>query len=748
MFPFCLIQVVTSDETSLLVKDTGMDNYFDPSTLVNRVRTQTRWVDFNGVTLPSLASATASVTEITELAYDAGVDCSVGALAFRDPSSFMAGGLHACLDQWRLVTSRFNGRSEVLDWLENGVDIRKYFQHFRGNFQGCHYDSGSPVSREFKNAASCNDFKDFIVDTLKERMLNGSILWWGKTGDCVPPTVVIPLVIEPTKPRLCLDARYVNLWIKDLPFTLDTLRDVPRLIQTNGYMTSCDEAKGYDHILLESSCQQYFGFLWAEHYYVFRTIPFGFRASPYIYQTTGMVVSHYVRSLGIPCLQYVDDRLNGQQCLGASQTESPYTLAERAIFIVCSLLTALGYTIALNKSQLIPVHILRFLGMMIDAVRGAFVIPQDKRQKFHDLLCLVLAARCVDLRTLQRLQGKCVSFLLAVPAAKLYIREMSLAISKTSRNSKRIAIQGDLQSELQHWLFLRNWAGVVPWRQEKHLQICLASDASSFRWGGVILSGDSMGVNIGDYFQPGDTRPIHVKEGEAVIHVLQSVADRMKDHRVDIFVDNKAVCDAWARLGAKDKQLTTVLKRLYEFTSDHNVELRIHYIPSAVNPADPPSRKLSASDTCLSNAAWRLVEQVLGPHGVDLMSLDSNCMQNSRGQPIRHFTPEPSPGSAGVNVFAQDISKETNPYVFPPFILVGPLLRFLVSQNISRCTMVIPTLYPLPYWWPLLQAHVCATVCIGKKGQTGILCRPSRAGFVLDSIGLQWDLFAYRMNFA
>jgi len=38
--------------------------------------------------------------------------------------------------------------------------------------------------------------------------------------------------------------------------------------------------------------------------------------------------------------------------------------------------------------------------------------------------------------------------------------------------------------------------------------------------------------------------------------------------------------------------------------------------------------------------------------------------------------PFPTPGSRGVNVFAQDIAPHENAYVFPPFVLAGPHLRF------------------------------------------------------------------------
>jgi hypothetical protein len=55
----------------------------------------------------------------------------------------------------------------------------------------------------------------------------------------------MPLTIEPSKPRLCHDERFLNLWIKDWPFHLGTLKDIHRLVQTNGLMVTFDDKSEY-----------------------------------------------------------------------------------------------------------------------------------------------------------------------------------------------------------------------------------------------------------------------------------------------------------------------------------------------------------------------------------------------------------------------------------------------------------------------------------------------------------------------
>ena len=253
---------------------------------------------------------------------------------------------------------------------------------------------------------------------------------------------------------------------------------------------------------------------------------------------------------------------------------------------------------------------------------------------------------------------------------------------------------------------------------------------------------------MGDYWREGDHRPIHIKEAHALLQTLRSMQAQLRNHRVDAYVDNQAVWKAWELKGCKNLLLNDMLKQLYEFTVQANIELRTHYIPSESNPADTPSQQVSLTDTSLTRRSWDMIQRAWGPHTVDLMALDTNAMTDLQGNPLPHFTQSPTPGSAGVNVFAQDISQQANPYVFPPFILIGPLLKLLRSQRVARCTVVVPGKRPVPYWWPLLDQWTQGKLRLGARGDKGVLRIPTKQGFREDEGGLAWDLWAFRLAFA
>ena len=109
--------------------------------------------------------------------------------------------------------------------------------------------------------------------------------------------------------------------------------------------------------------------------------------------------------------------------------------------------------------------------------------------------------------------------------------------------------------------------------------------------------------------------------------------------------------------------------------------------------------------------------------------------------PLKHFTPFASPASHGVNLFAQHISPVENAYVFPPFVMVEPVLRFLREVTF---TIVVPKLNPILYWWPILQARATHCVTLGRKGDMGVLFFPGAQGS-FHTRPLQWDSMAFRI---
>ena len=236
-------------------------------------------------------------------------------LVLKDEESFLAGQLHTQPANWSYILKANADDKSVLvhDWIDNGVDINQFFSHFKGNFKGRSYDDLRPPATIIPNHATCKTYASQIAAHLEERLRNGSLELLGKVGQVKPPRLVMPLVMVPGKKknRLCHDERFLNLFMKKCPFSLETLSSIPEIIPHGAFIANCDEKSAYDGVRLTRESRQFFGLQFGGWFMQYTTLPFGWSIAPYIYQTIGMQVTSFLRSKGIINLQYLDDRLFG-----------------------------------------------------------------------------------------------------------------------------------------------------------------------------------------------------------------------------------------------------------------------------------------------------------------------------------------------------------------------------------------------------------------------------------------------------
>ena len=220
-------------------------------------------------------------------------------LRFFHPSQFRAGNIHSKLSIWQdLLETSPCVKVDLLEVIRDGVRVDHFFKPFKGNFKGQAYNSNYPPPIIIKNSPTTAKFSQFVSDSIIQWVSAGFTAVWGPVNSVVPPRLVLPLTVEPSKPRLCHDERHLNLWIRDLPFKLHHLSDLPRYVLPGHFQSTCDDKSGYQHVSLHPSSQTYFGFQW--HGFLF------------IYHKLGLAVSGAVRSLGGPVSQYIDNQHIGQ----------------------------------------------------------------------------------------------------------------------------------------------------------------------------------------------------------------------------------------------------------------------------------------------------------------------------------------------------------------------------------------------------------------------------------------------------
>ena len=168
------------------------------------------------------------------------------------------------------------------------------------------------------------------------------------------------------------------------------------------------------------------------------------------------------------------------------------------------------------------------------------------------------------------------------------------------RTNRLVKIDKNLRDEIAHWLFLETWDDPLPWKEERHLQISLSTDASGSGWGTTMKLSET--ITISDYWTD-EEREFDIatrdREALALDKSLASFANLLQNAWVGACVDNRAVVDAWSSVGGRSASLNRVLKRLFFTTSRLNISLHVGYVASGDNPADAPSRRLSFLDSKL-----------------------------------------------------------------------------------------------------------------------------------------------------
>jgi len=232
---------------------------------------------------------------------------------------------------------------------------------------------------------------------------------------------------------------------------------------------------------------------------------------------------------------------------------------------------------------------------------------------------------------------------LAIPGSKLYVREIFKAISQLCRSTKPyVRIEGNLRTQALYWRFLDEWMDCFPWRSEHHVMVSLFSDASTRAWG-VVLFRDGRTLVSRDYWPSDPSTDVNFLEPRAFFNALVSFKGQLSNSRVDVHFDNKVLKSALDDDGCKNSAVNEVVKEIYRCSRDQDFSIQTFYVRSKYNPADEPSRKYSDLDCVFSLEAWLYLERLFGPHSFDLMSLDSICQKDNKGNPLPHYTPWATP---------------------------------------------------------------------------------------------------------
>ncbi|KAK3271749.1 hypothetical protein CYMTET_19922 [Cymbomonas tetramitiformis] len=286
------------------------------------------------------------------------------------------------------------------------------------------------------------------------------------------------------------------------------------------------------------------------------------------------------RHSGMRVLPYMDDFL----VLVDSQREG--FLRREKVQLV---LHRLGLRRNEKKGQWEPTQVVEHLGLEVDLKLGQFRVTERRVHKIHtkakEILCdAARNRRWIPARRLASFTGLCQSVYLAVPAARLYLRELYFVLAEKRIWGAKVKISRAARGDLEWWPRLpvmSRWNGRKIWRSPTRAKV--HTDSSMTAWGGVLnLKFSARG------FWPYEMRNWHIThlELEAVYKTVQAFLQELEGKVVRLYCDNQAVVAMLSHFTSRNPDLMRRMRRmrrLWLLLDLHDTELHARYIRSEAN---------------------------------------------------------------------------------------------------------------------------------------------------------------------
>lgn len=510
---------------------------------------------------------------------------------------------------------------------------------------------------------------------------------------------------------MVVDYRFLNSHIQAQRFRCQDLSSLKDIILPHDYMCVLDLQDGYRHIPLHPDAQPLLAFNILGRHFQPLSLNFGLTTAPYVFTKCMSAPLAHLRAQGIRVSVYLDDFII------AAPSRSAAILARDK---VVALLQSLGLSVHPTKGVWEPSQRVTYLGLEVDCSGEApvFRIPSDKRDQVRHVASKLLknhkARGHLSLRSLQSFCGLTNFLSKAMLCARFFNREIYNCLKQQAK-FRRQKHKATAQTWPQQPIVLSDQAlhDIQWWRDSPLLEtssrqvkepslelaVRLTTDASDEGWG-CLLGDEVTGADRWDRVTA--SRHINAKELQAVECALALHIPQVSNRRVLLFTDNTSVCHILRSGTTRSPDLIPDLRRIWALLLDNSIDLHPRYIPTELNPADAPSRKVDAYGQQLLPSIFQDLDQQWGPHHVDRFADSANALLP------KYHTFWPSPKAFGTpdaftNSWATGVS-----WMYPPFPLVGRTLRHLQESN-GVGTLVAPA-WPGQPWWPVLQQLAVHTV--------------------------------------
>ena len=354
--------------------------------------------------------------------------------------------------------------------------------------------------------------------------------------------------------------------------------------------------------------------------------------------------------------------------------------------------SSLGFLINIPKSITAPTCHLEFLGLIVDTDNMVISLPAHKLHCIQKEASHLLSLDRIPMRTLACFIGTLVATKPAVWTGPLHYRALQDMKIRSLRQHPHyqgsVSLSKEARVDLQWWCSeLPSHCSAPIWKPEASTVI--ESDASKLGWGAVC-----QGVPTGGRWTLEETKfHINYLELKAMFLALQSYLKDKTDIVVLVKSDNRTAIAYLNKLGSPLRsQLCQLVLEIWEWCLLHRITPHAEYLAGKDNVlADWESRHHDSSDWQLLPSVFDAVHLLLGPFTIDLFASRTNA------QLPDYCSWRPDPQARVVDAFSTSWSQD-QPYLFPPFNLIGRALSKICLEEVDYACLIAPT-WPAQVWY-------------------------------------------------
>ena len=474
--------------------------------------------------------------------------------------------------------------------------------------------------------------------------------------------------------RPILDLRGLNVHLRKISFRMLTCESLLKTVRQGDWFTSIDIKDAFLHIPIYPPHRKFLRFAFEGVLYQYTVLPFGLRLSPRTFVKCTMAVLAPLRKRGLRLSTYIDDWL--------LYGDSPQQVA-RHTRLVLSHLAALGFTVNMDKSVLVPSQRIDFIGVTLDSRSMSARLSNDRLTSFQSLLSEFQLGRTVTYRMCMRLTGLMASVLALVRLGRIHWRPfqqwvISLGIPST---------QGRLPVPITSACM----TALAPWRDPRLLtqgvsiglvvsRKVLTTDACLTGWGATFEGRSASGTWTADLAG----EHINLLELMAAFLALQHFEPFLLGHHVLVRTDNMTTRYYLNKQGGlRSHRLDGLARQITLWAHERLLSLTAEYVPGLLNSgADLLSRgEPRYADWSLNPQVALSIWDRYGTPTADLFAAVDNFK-------LPLYFAIRDPGTLGVDALAHAWPSGLL-YAFPPLSLIYHVLE-RVRLGSHRVLLVAP----------------------------------------------------------